>query len=186
MRPLILPELGKKPVCVGIACRAPVQVFGLSILESFTPREHFLHGGKSDLQTCPEGETLGGRVGNPHPEFLETCFDSRPMPALGLRHPPEDRRSFRIAFMRRHRLVHGACFNLPPPRGQEAGDWFLGAVPISLIHHACPLAARSSSARLIGRCRRASSDMRSMPSISPSPKFPLAFRLIFSAHLQGS
>src|SRR2546428_10584387 len=104
------------------------------------------------------------------------------MPTLGLRHTPEDPRSFRIAFTRRHRLVHGARFNLPPPRGQEAGDWFLGAPPISPIHHTCPLAARPSSGRLIGRCRRASSAMRSTPSISP--EFPLAFRLIFSVHLQ--
>src|SRR2546426_11242404 len=184
MRPLVFPKLRKKPVCVGIACGARVQVFGLSILESFTPREHFLHGCKSDLQTCPGGETLGRRVGNPHPEFLETCFDSRTMPALSLRHTPEDRRSFGIAFTRRHRLVHGACFNLPPPSGQEAGDWFLGALPISLIHHACPLAPRSSSARLIGHCRRASNGVRS--TRPNSPEFPLAFRLTSSVHLQGS
>src|SRR2546422_7383656 len=85
MRPLVFPELRKKPVCVGIACGAPVQVIGLSILESFTPREHFLHGGKSDLQACPGGETLGRRVVSPHPEVLYTCFYSWQWPALSLR-----------------------------------------------------------------------------------------------------
>src|SRR2546425_13021887 len=63
----VLSELRKEPVGAGVARRALVQVLGLSILEGFTPREHSLHGSKSDLQTCPEGKTHGGGVGNRYP-----------------------------------------------------------------------------------------------------------------------